>query len=84
MKILGKKNTRRVNKLLKGVLSGAGTIGRKTGHYVEAIGKGGMIIGGLSGQPEVAALAGGVAAAGVGMQDAGVVLRHKGKGIMKS
>lgn len=82
MKILGKKNTRRVNKMLKGV-SGAGTIGRKTGHFVEAIGKAEMMVGGVTDNPALAGVGLETTAAGDAMQVSGIALRHTSEGIRK-
>lgn len=82
MNILGKKNTRRVNKMLKGV-STVGTIGRKTGHVLEGIGKAEMAVGGLIDQPELVAAGAGTVAAGDTMQVGGIALRHTSEGIRK-
>lgn len=82
MKILGKKNTRRVNKMLKGV-SAVGTIGRKTGHFVEGVGKAELMVGGLTGNEALAGLGAGTMAEGDAMQIAGIAVRHTSEGIRK-
>ena len=82
MKILGKKNTRRVNKMLKGV-SAVGTIGRKTGHFVEGLGKAEMMVGGMTGNTALAGLGLETTAAGDAMQVGGIAVRHTSEGIRK-
>lgn len=82
MKILGKKNTRRINKMLKGV-SAAGTLGRKTGHYVEALGKGAISAGLVMENPALAAAGADAVAIGDSMQVGGIAMRKTSEGIRK-
>ena len=82
MRILGKKTTRRMNKMLK-TTSAVGTVARKSGHFVEQAGKGVAMFGAMTGQPEIVAAGAGLVAAGDVAQVGGIAMRKTSQGIMK-
>jgi hypothetical protein len=97
MGFLGKKSVRKLNRMVKteahhikrmghkALHAGeiTGTLMRKGGEMMEEVGKAGVVIGGVTGQPELAAL--GVQAIGAGdlAQVGGMAMRKGALGLRK-
>lgn len=97
MGFLGKKSIRKMNRMVKteahhwkrmghkALRAGeiTGTLMRKGGEMMEEVGKAGVVIGGVTGQPELAAL--GVQAIGAGdlAQVGGMAMRKGALGLRK-